>query len=151
MPSICEAMLLTICLGAQPAQTQIFDESQIQPDGVDDFPDNDCGDEMGEGSHEHSSAAPQPTSVMEDTDANNETASSSAEDKDLTGPSDSEDEDPSDLTQQLKSLQITQSSYAGHLPLRLQGLSITEIAKSEWLAESFLIGECANGIWRICM
>jgi len=134
------------CLEPLTAQTSILDESQPQPDDTHDYLDDDHGNETREVIQEHSSAAPQPTNFMDGIDEVNETASGplgSEGSEDLTGPSDSE--------QELELPQIGQDSYADHLPLRLQGLSIAEIAKSEWLAETFVIGECAEPKKRVCI
>jgi len=151
MPSyICICGSATNYPGVQSARTPVLDGSQVQPDDMNELPDNDFVDAMTEESHEHSSEALQSTSFLDDTDEDHETASGSSEDENLASPFDSEDEDLSDLTQ-LELRPNAQSSHADHLPSKLQGLSIADIAKSKWLAESFLVGECANGTKSVCV
>ena len=62
----------------------------------------------------------------------------------LSGQSDSEDEDYFDSSQQLETVQNASDSFTDHLPSNLQGLSIAEIARSKWYAEAFLVGKCAT-------
>jgi len=144
-------------LREQSAQNPILDQIRMQPDGMDGNPEHEFGEQMEDIVSESSSAVPQPDIFMDEINEDDETASDSSGNDDLSAPSDSEEESYFDSTQQVEMFRNTSNSFADHRPSKLQGLSTTDIAKPKWLAESFLIGECANGIkacsrvsWRIC-
>ena len=125
------------------------DDFQIQPDAIGGHTEREGCEEVRYDSPEFSSAIPHPEHSTSYSNADDETASRSSVEDDRSEPSESsesEDEGYISSSQDTEWAQNVPDSSNEHLPLMLQGLSIADIAKSQWLAESFLVGECASGI-----